>query len=50
MWLVDISNALHGNDVFAIDTDERCQAGIDRGMVDFLGRRVELGDHLMDGL
>ena len=46
MRLLDISNALDGDDVFAIDADEWSKTGVDRSMVDLLRRRTVLGDDL----
>lgn len=40
VWLLGVSDALDGDDMFAIDAGQRGQAGVDAGMVDLLGGRV----------
>lgn len=45
MWLLDISNALHGNDMLAIHAHKRCQTRINAGVVDLLRRRIPLTDN-----
>jgi hypothetical protein len=37
-----VADALDGDDMFAVETYKRGQAGVDAGVVDLLGRRVEL--------
>lgn len=47
MRLFRISDALNGNHMLAINTDDWRQACIDGGMMDLLGSRVSLGHDLL---
>jgi hypothetical protein len=43
---LDIANALHRNDMFPIDTNDRCEARIDGCVVDLAGGRIQLRNNL----
>lgn len=45
MWPLRITDTLHGNDMFPVNTNEGRKAGIDTGMVYLFRRRVILRDH-----
>lgn len=46
MGILDISDALDGDDMLAIDTDNGRQTGVDGRMVEFLRSLVDIGHHL----
>lgn len=46
MRALDTANALDCDYMLAVYTNQRSQAGIDRGVVDFLGGGIELRDDL----
>jgi len=46
VWILHISDALNSDDMLAINTDQRGDASVDRGMVDLLGSLIEMRNHL----
>jgi hypothetical protein len=42
MRALDIANPLNGYDVFSVNADDGCKAGVDRGMVYIPSSRVDL--------
>ena len=49
MRLFDIPDPLDRNDMLAVDTDQRRQAGVDRGMIDLARGRIQLRHNLHQG-
>lgn len=47
VWLLHISDSLNSDDMLAVDTCDRCNAGIHRRVVELLGRGVHLRDNLV---
>jgi hypothetical protein len=46
MRALDIANALDGYDMFSVNADDGCKAGVDRGMVYLPSSRIDLRDDL----
>lgn len=47
MRILHISNAFNGNDVLSIHTYQGSQTGVNRGVIDFLGSWIDVGDYLL---
>lgn len=46
MRVLHITNPFNGNDMFAVHADDRCEAGVDRSMVQLVCGWIYVRDHL----